>query len=66
MSQRRSHDHPHLLHITGFELAFIVGALLLVVVTFGSIAIAYEVTGANGAATVNSSVTTEAPAPPVE
>ncbi|MUL48402.1 hypothetical protein FZI85_27820 [Mycobacterium sp. CBMA293] len=65
MSQRRTRD-AHLLQITGLELAYIVGLLLLVAATFGSIAVAYEVTSANDSVTVTSSVTQGTPSPPTK
>lgn len=62
MNQRRSRD-THLLQITGFELAFIFGLLLLVTLTFGSIAVAYDIINTNGIAAVPISATTETPTP---
>lgn len=59
----RQPRHAHLSRITGGEVAFIIGVLVLCALVWGSIAIAYELTSAAETGAVTSSVIPAAPVP---
>lgn len=63
---QRPPRHAHLLRITGGEVAFILGVLVLIALIWGSIAIAYELTSATETGAVTSSVTPAVPSAPAK
>ncbi|MFL0243645.1 hypothetical protein [Mycobacterium sp. SMC-17] len=59
----RQPRHAHLARITGGEVAFIIGVLVLCALVWGATAVVYELTGATETGAVTSSVIPTAPAP---